>query len=145
MTLTSPVHDWPNIFPSLVNLLLSRSFLIKISSLSAPTKIEELKAGSDGKWVRFPAGLRCVFPSDPPVSSSIFVGAKREENLIFPSRCRCNFCFYRNLGDWCNKLTPTWIFTACNGACVHYVMVCKYHWKPFLLATQLDPQNDWTG
>ena len=32
--------------------------------------------------VRFPAGLRCVFSSDPAASSSIFVGAKREENLI---------------------------------------------------------------
>ena len=29
-------------------------------------------------WVRFPAGLRCVFSSDPAVSSSIFVGAERE-------------------------------------------------------------------
>ena len=33
-------------------------------------------------WVRFPAGLRCVFSSDPAVSSSVFVGAEREENLI---------------------------------------------------------------
>ena len=33
-------------------------------------------------WVRFPAGLRCVFSSDPAVSSSIFVGAEREKNLI---------------------------------------------------------------
>ena len=33
-------------------------------------------------WVRFPAGLRCVFSSDPAVSSSIFVGVEREENLI---------------------------------------------------------------
>ena len=32
---------------------------------------------------------------------------------------------------------------ACN-ACVHYVMVSKFQWKPFWLATQLDPQNDWT-
>ena len=56
-------------------------------SSSAPTKIEDLTAGSDEKtqrrpWVRFPAGLRCVFSSDPAVSSSIFVGAEREENLI---------------------------------------------------------------
>ena len=33
-------------------------------------------------WVRFPAGLRCVFSSDLPVSSFIFVGAEGEENLI---------------------------------------------------------------
>ena len=85
----------------IVNSLLSGSFLIKSSSLSAPTKIEELTAESDKKtqrspagnrtqglansslrpWVRFPAGLRCVFSSDPAVSSSIFVGAEREEDL----------------------------------------------------------------
>ena len=32
-----------------------------------------------------------------------------------------------------------------NGACAHYVMVSKYQWKPFWLATQRDPQNDWTA
>ena len=31
-----------------------------------------------------------------------------------------------------------------NGACAHYVMVSKFQWKPFWLATQRDPQNDWT-
>ena len=33
-------------------------------------------------WVRFPAGLRCVFSSDPAVNFSIFVGAERVENSI---------------------------------------------------------------
>ena len=32
-----------------------------------------------------------------------------------------------------------------NGACAHYVMVSKIQWKPFWLATQQDPQNDWNG
>ena len=32
-----------------------------------------------------------------------------------------------------------------NGACAHYIMVSKFQWKPFWLATQRDPQNDWTG
>ena len=32
-----------------------------------------------------------------------------------------------------------------NGTCVHYVMVSKFQWKPFWLATQRDPQNDWTA
>ena len=32
-----------------------------------------------------------------------------------------------------------------NGACAHYVMVSKCQWKPFWLATQRDPQNDWTA
>ena len=30
-------------------------------------------------WVRFPVELRCVFSSDPAVSSSIFVGVERKE------------------------------------------------------------------
>ena len=29
-----------------------------------------------------------------------------------------------------------------NGACAHYVMVSKFQWKPFWLATQRDPQSD---
>ena len=32
-----------------------------------------------------------------------------------------------------------------DGACAHYIMVSKIQWKPFWLATQRDPQNDWTG
>ena len=38
--------------------LQSSSFLIKFSSLSAPTKIAELTAGSDEKIQRSPAGNR---------------------------------------------------------------------------------------
>ena len=60
-----------------------RASIIKFSSLSAPTKIEE---------------LRCVFSSDPAVSSSIFVGAEREENLIgmIPTRAslQASIMFY---------------------------------------------------
>ena len=32
-----------------------------------------------------------------------------------------------------------------NGACTHNVMVSKFQWKPFWLATQWDPPNAWTG
>ena len=32
-----------------------------------------------------------------------------------------------------------------TGLSAHYVMVSKIQWKPFWLATQLYPQNDWTG
>ena len=32
-----------------------------------------------------------------------------------------------------------------DGACAHYVMVSKFQCKPFWLATQRDPQNDWTA
>ena len=32
-----------------------------------------------------------------------------------------------------------------GGSCAHYVMVSKFQWKPLWLATQRDPQNDWTA
>ena len=32
-----------------------------------------------------------------------------------------------------------------NGVCAHNVMVFRIQWQPFWLATQLYPQNDWTG
>ena len=32
-----------------------------------------------------------------------------------------------------------------NWGRAHYVMVSELQWKPFWLATQRDPQNDWTG
>ena len=37
------------------------------------------------------------------------------------------------------------LHVAHNGACAHYVMVSKFQWKSFWLATQRDPQNDWTA
>ena len=38
-----------------------------------------------------------------------------------------------------------WTQQISNGACAHYVMVSKFQWKPLWLATQQDPQNDWTA
>ena len=72
-------------------------FLIKFSSHSAPTRIEELTAGSDEKHSAAPPGieprvLRILvarynhWATKPQrelrVNSSIFVGAEREESLI---------------------------------------------------------------
>ena len=34
---------------------------------------------------------------------------------------------------------------SCNGGCVHYIIESKVQWKPFWLATQQYPQNDWLG
>ena len=42
-----------------------------------------------------------------------------------------------------NSSPPVFHFS--NGACAHYVMVTKFQWKPFWLATQRDPQNDWAA
>ena len=49
-------------------------------------------------------------------------------------------------GKWCGR----WPMRTCMGwglcrSCAHYVMVSNFQWKPFWLATQLDPQNDWTA
>ena len=58
----------------------------KTSQNIVPANNSNIKVEFARSWVRFPAGLRCVFSSDPAVSSSIFVGAEREEligNKIF--------------------------------------------------------------
>ena len=96
--------------PFKLKLVLPGSFLIKFSSLSAPTKIEDLTAGSDEKTQRRPTGDRTqglassdwleratgirkilgLIPGGPAlcflsahaVSYSTLVGAEREENLI---------------------------------------------------------------
>ena len=34
------------------------------------------------------------------------------------------------------------LFQLSNGACAHYIMVSKFQWRPFWLATQRDPQTD---
>ena len=57
----------------------------------------------------------------------------------FPSSCVCGVV---NLIIVFKKYT----FSFCaDGACAHYVMVSKFQWKSFWLATQRDPQNDWTA
>ena len=37
------------------------------------------------------------------------------------------------------------MLTFINGACAHYIMLSKIQWKPFWLATQQYPENDWLG
>ena len=49
------------------------------------------------------------------------------------------------LGEWEQaRYDWVWAFTVIlcgwNGTCAHYVMVSKFQWKPFWLATQLHPQ-----
>ena len=48
-------------------------------------------------------------------------------------------CMHTNLDNGDPSRRPL------NGACGHYIMVSKIQWKPFWLAIQLCPQNDWTG
>ena len=62
---------------------------------------------------------RCVFSSDPAVSSSIFVGAEREENLIrtdpdkseFTVFCLLFFSALLNLDSFrCGFVCEVWVF-----------------------------------
>ena len=46
-------------------------------------------------------------------------------------------------GGWFSLIT--FALSSLNGACAHYVMVSKFQWKPFWLATQRDPPNNWTA
>ena len=58
-----------------------------------------------------------------------------------------------NLGTLQESRRPGWHWSptgrlseeTSQWACAHYVMVSKFQWKPFWLATQRDPQNDWTA
>ena len=43
---------------------------------------------------------------------------------------------------WALQICPSF---PSDGACTHYVMVSTFQWKPFCLATERDPQNDWTA
>ena len=65
--------------------------------------------------VRIPAGLRCVLSSDPAVSSSIFVGAEREENLIRRFLLRM----------WCHEFSRS--HAKVNIRCMHVVLVKENH------------------
>ena len=49
------------------------------------------------------------------------------------------------LGKTGRCLVGVVLFARLDGACAHYVMVSKFQWKPIWLATQRDPQNDWTA
>ena len=100
---------------------LNNTCSYSISLPFSPTKIEELTAGSDGQlgerreftrspchgfvaqwmerltgnWktqVRSPAGLRCVFSSDPAVSSSVFVGENGREFDQDPDKSEFSTC-----------------------------------------------------
>ena len=76
------------------------TWLFKFSSLSTPTKIEELTAGSDEKTTA---------QSDPAVSSSIFVGVEREENLITndPDKIEFTTTWLLFNQSTCNTFTST--------------------------------------
>ena len=69
-------------------------------------------------WVRFPAGLRCVFSSDPAVSSSIFVGAEREENLIRNDPDKCEFTI---------ELFPSFVTDEAGGLSARNILQINEH------------------
>ena len=58
-------------------------------------------------------------------------------------------CFCRKQGKRKGSFTHCYLqfvlIMYVSWACAHYVMVSKFQWKPFWLATQRDPQNDWTA
>ena len=77
------------------------NFTFEFSSLSAPTKIEELTAGSDEKtqrrpWVRFPAGLRSarVFFHLIRLSGLVSLSELKEKRIslgMIPTRASLRF------------------------------------------------------
>ena len=75
---------------------------------------------------------------------SCFVGVF-EGGFIFCPLCR--FLAVRHHATRPHRLFSHNVVTMVtqNGACAHYVMVSKFQWTPFWLATQRDPQKDWTA
>ena len=60
--------------------------------------------------------------------------------------CTCGFEGCMRTGKRAYGRAPTYFLLGQrNGACAHYVMVSTFQWKPFWLATQRDPQNDWAA
>ena len=57
--------------------------------------------------------------------------------------CQSQVLLWKNLSVF--YVTQVGTHSLLNGACAHYVMVSRFQWKPFWLATQRDPQNDWTA
>ena len=68
-----------------------------------------------------------VYHPEPPHAQSLF---------LFPIVFGINLIHFFDGKN--NKTGQNW-------ACAHYVMVSKFQRKPFWLATQRDPQNDWTA
>ena len=70
--------------------------------------------------------LRQIWCSD----ARELVGSNFRLSIHHPTLCWCH-CSGKSSIGW----TP-------HGACAHYVMVSKFQWAPFWLATQRDPQSD---
>ena len=155
---------------------------IKFSSLSAPTKIEELTAGSGEKTQRSPAGagsrcgfvaqwleratrIRKILGSIPGGAAlcffvwselSVFLSlSELKEKRIWWGISRQERVYDKKRDGNFYKKQPVFLKSGHfkrnldsryrDGACAHYVMVSTLQWKPFWLATQRDPQNDWTA
>ena len=95
--------------------------------------------------------------------NKLVVTSSTTSTLIFSLAATVYRCYFwsclslhkkdpKTFGKFPNEAKPEiGLVAACNtflimdGACAHYVMVSKFQWKPFWLATQRDPQNDWTA
>ena len=75
----------------------------------------------------------------PPAQPGPMGESKFKASSFSASPVCIDHTFYPALGP------SSVIFKLPNGACAHYVMVSKFQWKPFWLATQRDLQNDWTA
>ena len=83
------------------NSLLSGSFLIKFSSFFFVAQWLERPTSNRKTLVKSPAGLRCVFSSDPTVGSSVF---GREKSREFDSL----ICFQLWYKIWQSTYRPAW-------------------------------------
>ena len=91
-----------------------------------------------------------VFPITPTSDASLCVagkGKKLESSSFLNGGCLKSAETRFSLNWYVGQIgrVPKNVSAITNGACAHYVMVSNFQWKPFWLATQQDPQNDWPG
>ena len=80
----------------------------------------------------------------PPILNQLRLETNYEFMIWSPS-FSIFLCLLTLLFSQCLVVGSCHKFRCVNGACAHYVMVSKFQWKPFWLATQRDPENDWTA
>ena len=105
-----------------------------------PTLSFKAQGRSSGVDVCRSSVVLVLWSVSPPVTRKTRVRFPAGRTFIFYSTSTCHYFRLVVLFRWMAKKSAR-----ANGACAHSVMVSKFQWKPLWLATQRDPQNDWTA
>ena len=134
---------WSSLLILRTTLQRSTLYLERVEPMQILRKLED-------SWSFF---FSFTSPSNSQDPSTELIRFKRSNGFTFPRFPHQSIHkseFREPMGWSWVRLPYTGMLSRCvlthlNGACAHYIMVSKFHWKPFWLATQRDPQNDWTA